>query len=254
MTLEQFRRRHTVRSIDVDGSPWPYLDAGSGPCVVLLPGAQGTAEIFHKQFALADRLRLVSVTYPAETDGAKLADGLAAFLDHLGIARASVVGTSLGGYVAQLFAVRHPARVDRLLLTCTFVDPGPVQAPDKLAAARDTAADTLKEQTLARVRAAPPGELRDIQLDLIGEKQDAALLRSRMLAVQLATSVPAIDLPQARITVIDCDNDPVIPAPVRAAVRARYAQAEAHNLAGGGHYPYILCAEEYNQILAARLA
>ncbi|MBL8381445.1 MAG: alpha/beta hydrolase [Burkholderiales bacterium] len=254
MTLEEFRRGHAVRSIDVNGVAWPCVDAGSGPCVVLLPGAQGTAEIFHKQFALAGRLRLVSVTYPAETDGATLADGLAAFLDRLGIARASVAGTSLGGYVAQLFAARHPARVDRLVLTCTFVDPGPVQAPDKLASARDTPAETLKEQVLARVRAAPASELRDIQLDLIGAKQDAALLRARMLAVQLAAPVPPLGLDQARITVIDCDNDPVIPAPVRAAVRERYPQAAAHNLAGGGHYPYILCADEYNRLLAARLA
>lgn len=41
---------------------------------------------------------------------------LASLLDTLGIARASVVGNSLGGRIAWYFALRHPERVDRLVL------------------------------------------------------------------------------------------------------------------------------------------
>lgn len=37
-------------------------------------------------------------------------------LDHLGIERAHVVGSSAGGYVAQKLALRHPARVSTLAL------------------------------------------------------------------------------------------------------------------------------------------
>jgi len=254
MTLAEFRRQHAVRASTLNGAEWSWVAAGSGPCLVLLPGAQGTAEVFFKQFALADRWRVVAVTYPAQTDGAVLADGLAGFLDSLGIARASLAGTSLGGYVAQLFAARHPERVEKLILTCTFVDPGPVQAPEKLAAARDTPADTLKQQALGRVRAAPEGELKGVQLDLIGEKQSAANIQARMLAVQMAQPVPPLTIAPGDITVIDCDNDPVIPPAVRAAVRERYAGAGHFNIAGGSHYPYILCGDEYNRIVAARLA
>ncbi|MEE1755330.1 alpha/beta fold hydrolase [Streptomyces sp. SP18CS02] len=42
-----------------------------------------------------------------------------AVLDHAGIARAHVYGTSMGGRVAQWLAVDHPARVARLVLGCT---------------------------------------------------------------------------------------------------------------------------------------
>ena len=169
MTLAEFRRQHAVRTSTLGAVEWSWVAAGSGPCLVLLPGAQGTAEIFFKQFALADRWRVLAVTYPAQTDGARLADGLAAFLDSMGIERASLAATSLGGYVAQLFAARHPQRVAKLILTCTFVDPGPLQAPEKLAAARDTPAAVLKEQALGRVRAASDSELKGVQLDLIGQ-------------------------------------------------------------------------------------
>jgi 4,5:9,10-diseco-3-hydroxy-5,9,17-trioxoandrosta-1(10),2-diene-4-oate hydrolase len=44
------------------------------------------------------------------------ADALAALLDEAGIARAHLVGNSLGGGVATRFALRHPDRADRLVL------------------------------------------------------------------------------------------------------------------------------------------
>lgn len=47
------------------------------------------------------------------------ADGLAALLDRKGLDRVSVIGGSMGGAVAQHFALRHPARVARLLLVAT---------------------------------------------------------------------------------------------------------------------------------------
>jgi len=47
------------------------------------------------------------------------ADGLAALLDQRRIARVALCGGSMGGVVAQHFALRHPDRLDRLLLVAT---------------------------------------------------------------------------------------------------------------------------------------
>lgn len=54
---------------------------------------------------------------------ATMADDVAAVLDAAGIATANVFGLSLGGMVAQELALRHPARVARLVLGGTT--PGP---------------------------------------------------------------------------------------------------------------------------------
>jgi len=50
---------------------------------------------------------------------AQLADDAVAVLDAAGLGRAHVYGVSLGGMIAQEIALRHPARVDRLILAAT---------------------------------------------------------------------------------------------------------------------------------------
>lgn len=47
------------------------------------------------------------------------ADDCVALMDALGWQRAHVLGVSFGGMVAQHVAIRHPERVDRLVLACT---------------------------------------------------------------------------------------------------------------------------------------
>jgi 3-oxoadipate enol-lactonase len=50
---------------------------------------------------------------------ADMAEDIVAVLDAAGIRRAHVMGASLGGMVAQELAIRHPERVDGLVLACT---------------------------------------------------------------------------------------------------------------------------------------
>lgn len=50
---------------------------------------------------------------------ADYADDAAALLDAIGWESAHVVGLSFGGMVAQHLAIRHPSRVDRLVMGCT---------------------------------------------------------------------------------------------------------------------------------------
>lgn len=74
-------------------------------------------------------------TTPYDLDD--LADDAVAVLDGFGIARAHLVGMSMGGITAQIVALKHPGRVRALTLVSTQIlgDPGaevPDMAPDLL--------------------------------------------------------------------------------------------------------------------------
>ena len=65
---------------------------------------------------------------PLPTSIADLAAPVLELLDHLGVARASFCGLSLGGMVCAWIAAHHPERVDRLALLCTAAHLPPPEA------------------------------------------------------------------------------------------------------------------------------
>jgi pimeloyl-ACP methyl ester carboxylesterase len=50
----------------------------------------------------------------------QMADDAAALMTKLGVARAHVMGISMGGAIAQEFAINHPQLVDRLAIVCSW--------------------------------------------------------------------------------------------------------------------------------------
>jgi pimeloyl-ACP methyl ester carboxylesterase len=150
-------------------------------------------------------------------------------------------------------AVRHAASVERLVIGNSFCDPTPAQTPDKLEALQGRSAEAVKDEMMGRIGAGPDSELKQVQLELVGRCQGAELLHARLLAVQRAAPVPTLGVPDERVLLVECDNDPLIPPPMRAALRAAHPQARHVTVPDGGHYPYLLRAEAYNEAVGAFL-
>ncbi|HEV7374996.1 MAG TPA: alpha/beta fold hydrolase [Pyrinomonadaceae bacterium] len=103
-----------------------YVEAGSGPVVVLLHGLGGNTTNWAFNIApLAQKYRVVVLDQIGfgQSDKplinyriATYVDFLDAFLKELKIERASFVGNSMGGWVAAAYALAHPEKVERLVL------------------------------------------------------------------------------------------------------------------------------------------
>jgi maspardin len=248
----------SIATATLAGEVWPYVDThAEGPALIMLPGSVGTCEMFFKQIdTLGRKLRVVSVSYPALSDPSQLADGLAGLMDHLGLTRASVLGSSFGGYWAQFFALRHADRLDHLFLGNIFLTPdelfsNPLFDPSFIA---ETSARELQATWRRRVEQAPDSELKAIQFAMLSGRQSAENLKARFEGVAAASLCPRPPIPRDRITVIDCEDDPIIPPRSRQAVRHHYAGAHLQTLKTGGHYPHILNPQAYNAVITNRLS
>jgi 3-oxoadipate enol-lactonase len=107
-----------------------YERAGSGPPLLFISGTGGDLRVkpnvfdgpLGKTFDLLgyDQRGLGQSDKPDRAyTMADYADDAAALMGELGWDEALVVGASFGGMVAQELALRHPARVRRLVLACT---------------------------------------------------------------------------------------------------------------------------------------
>src|SRR5918992_5866891 len=97
---------------------------GEGPPLILIGGLGFGRWGFFKQIpALSRHFRTISfdVRGEQELDGgvSDLVADVVALLEHLGVRKAHVFGTSLGGFVAQELALMRPDLVDKLILVCT---------------------------------------------------------------------------------------------------------------------------------------
>ena len=112
-----------------DGIDLYYEVDGSGPPLLLVAGlASDLLGWTPVRNALAKRCRLILIdnrgagrTRPqdAPMSIADMADDCMALLRHLGIAKAHVLGHSMGGFAAQQCALRYPDMVDRLILAAS---------------------------------------------------------------------------------------------------------------------------------------
>lgn len=116
--------------IDVGGITTNYLEAGSGPPLLLVHGSgPGVTAYANWRLTIGDLARHFRVLAPdmagfgfsgkptaAGYSMAAWVDQLVGFLDALGIERASLVGNSFGGGLGIRLAAQHPERLDRLVL------------------------------------------------------------------------------------------------------------------------------------------
>ena len=127
----------SLATVAVDGVQIVYRRIGKGRPLLVLNGFGATSADWDPSFIdrLASSNQLILLNNRgiggSKDDGQsldieKLADDAARVIEILGLERASVLGWSMGGFIAQTFAVKYADRVNKLVLLST--DPGGTEA------------------------------------------------------------------------------------------------------------------------------
>ncbi len=115
---------------DLDWGRLHYEEVGAGDPVLLISGLNGLADPWRAVAdALAPRFRVIthdhrglgaSGVWDSGYSVDQIAGDVLGLMDRLGLARAHLVGHSLGGAVAQAIAADHPERVVRLMIYASW--------------------------------------------------------------------------------------------------------------------------------------
>jgi pimeloyl-ACP methyl ester carboxylesterase len=116
----------TSKEVLVFGQKIHYVEAGSGPTLILLHGLGGSTQVW--QFNIAPLAEKYHVIVPDQIGFGKsdkplvnyrirtYVDFLDQFCKQLKIERATLIGNSMGGWIATMFTAAFPDRVDKLVL------------------------------------------------------------------------------------------------------------------------------------------
>ncbi|MBC7259774.1 MAG: alpha/beta hydrolase [Chloroflexi bacterium] len=263
-SLLDFRSQHPPKHLQVNGKDWEYVAFGSGEKAILfLHGMTGAYDIWWQQMVpLSDDYRVISLTYPPAGTLDELGEGVLAVLDAEGVQQTYVVGTSLGGYLAQYLMARHPERIEKAVLGNTF-------PPN----------DILRQKNESLIRILPflpnwvvMGVFRknfvetiypaaghsELVLAYMLEQVSGRMSKAQVVARAKAVIEPFIPPdPQALgipVMIIEADNDPLVEVALREQLKATYPTAEVHTLHAVGHFPYVNEPDTYTQLLRSFFA
>ena len=259
-----------MSTIHVNGVEFYTEQAGDGPRVVLIHAGIADSRMWNGQFdalaaghtVLRYDLRGFGRTPPAPGPF-NHTDDLRALLDHLGWTRVTLVGCSLGSRTALDFALAHPERVERLVLTSPAVSGLRYDGPPPRQAAELDAADEAGDR--ARVN-----EL-EMQIWVDGPRRrpdevDPAVraLAADMNAIALAnegigqeqrplSAAERLGEVSAPVLVVAGELDAARTLAAAEALLARLPHARRVTLANAAHLPNMEQPEVFNAAVLAFL-
>lgn len=254
-------------TVELNGTTLFYELAGDGEPLVLLNGIMMTTQswVLQKR-VLMDRFRLVMHDFRGQMRSAKPpgpyrlqthVDDLEALLDHLGIERAFVAGTSYGGEIGLMFASQHPERVRKLAVIASVSEVGPdlIEKVDQWArTARSATPEEFYDTTVPynyspQFRATQP-EMLEVGRQRIGQLPPEffrafADLVDAFRQLDVTKDLPKITAPTL---VIGAAGDILKPLPYSRLIAERIPNAELR-IVPGGHAAVIESADEVNAAL-----
>lgn len=188
---------------------------------------------------------------------AEMARDLVRLLRALGVERAHVVGLSLGGIVAQQFALDYPLAVASLVLADTFCGMPP--GAEALMAGAVQFIEDNPMATVARARITNAFSeqvdpvMRDYLIDQVARNDKAAYVRAARAAHHFCVRERLGEITAPTLVLVG-DDDRVTPPPLSEEIASRISGARLVRIAGAGHITNLERPHEFNQLVLDFLA
>ena len=251
----------------INGINLYYETHGSGDeAFVFAHGAGGNHLSWWNQApAFAERGRVVTFDHRAfgqslDTNGlgaGAFVDDLEGLLDHLGIARATLIAQSMGGLSAMGFTLRYPSRVKALVMADTVLgirdivmadlDDGTKESMESVRQQRMAANVPTSSWALGPVFRArnPAGAFLYQQIADLNPPRDAAFLASGM---STATRMELADLAVPILWLVG-EDDAIMPPPMFRIAHSLTPSSRLVVVPGCGHSVYFEAPEAFNAIV-----
>jgi len=235
----------------VGGTKIYWDEQGQGEPVLMIMGLGWSSNMWHRtRPALSDRYRTIafdnrgagrSDTPPGPYTMVQMSGDAAAVLDAAEVETAPVVGASMGGMIAQEFALQYPKRVRSLVLVCTSPGgPHAVQAEPEVIQMLFRREGNPKERAEAVVPyiydRATPRERIDEDLRVLSEwypNQEGYMAQLQgILAWEAYSRLPQIIAPTL---VIHGVNDRLVPPGNAEVIAGRIPHAQLVKVNNAGH-------------------
>ncbi len=121
-SLQTFRNKK-IKEIEVNNIKWLYYCGGQGSETILfLHGMGGAYDLWWQQVLYFEpKYRVISYTLPPPISSLKqAAEGIEAILKQEKVTSCNLVGTSMGGYIAQYLVQTMPQHISKAVFGNTF--------------------------------------------------------------------------------------------------------------------------------------
>ncbi|KAK8323723.1 hypothetical protein V6Z11_A12G256000 [Gossypium hirsutum] len=239
-----------LHKIPIGTKQWRYYDFGPKVVspLICLPGIAGTADIYYKQ--------IMSLSMKV-WNHQEWIQSFEKFLDVINVHHIHLYGTSLGGFLAQLFAQHRPRRVKSLILSNAFLETCSFAAAMPWAPIVGWSPSfLLKQYVLTGIRDGPQQPFIADSVDFVVSQVETLSrddLASRLtLTVDTATVEPPL-LSDSFITIMDTNDHSAIPQQLKDQLSERYPGARRAYLKTGGDFPFLSRPDEVNLHLQLHL-
>src|ERR1700722_13646667 len=185
----------------------------------------------------------------------ELASDVAALLDHLEIARAALVGLSIGGMVGQVFALRYPEKLSGLVLCSTgsrTEPPAKTIIEDRILQVRADGLNSQLGATLTRWFSAKfieeaPATMAWVSDLILATSVDGYTGCAR--AIQNLDLTGALSEVQVKTLIIPGEHDLAFPEKVSRTIQRKIACSDLVLLKGAAHLGNVERPHLFNEIL-----